>query len=84
MRLRITTTKDGQMSIIQIDGQLVGVGVLELERECRAAGLPMALDLSNLRWADSHGVRLIKTFVDKGAQLRGMSPYVEMLLKREQ
>jgi hypothetical protein len=84
MRLRITTTKDGQMSIIQIDGQLVGVGVLELERECRAAGLPMALDLSNLRWADSDGVRLIKTFVDKGAQLRGMSPYVEMLLKREQ
>ena len=84
MRLRITTTKDGQMSIIQIDGQLTGVGVLELERECRAAGLPMALDLSNLRWADSDGVRLIKTFVDKGAQLRGMSPYVEMLLKREQ
>ena len=84
MRLRITTTKDGQMSIIQIDGQLAGVGVLELERECWAAGLPIALDLSNLRWADFDGVQLIKTFVAKGAQLRGMSPYVEMLLKREQ
>ncbi len=72
------------MSVIQIDGQLVGVGVLELERECRAVGLPMAFDLSNLRWADSDGVQLIRTFVDKGAQLRGMSPYVEMLLKKEE
>lgn len=72
------------MSVIQIDGKLAGVGVLELERECRAAGLPIALDLSNLRWADSDGVQLIKTFVHKGAQLQGMSPYVEMLLKREE
>ncbi|MBW2369951.1 MAG: hypothetical protein JRH15_18935 [Deltaproteobacteria bacterium] len=71
------------MNVIQIAGQLAGGGVLELERECRAAGLPIALDLSNLRWADSEGVQLLKTFVDKGAQLRGMSPYVEILLKRE-
>ena len=71
------------MNVLQIAGQLAGVGVLELERECRAAGLPIALDLSNLRWADSDGVQSLKTFVDKGAQLRGMSPYVKMLLKRE-
>ena len=71
------------MNVIQIAGQLAGVGVLELERECWAAGLPIAIDLSNLRWADSDGVQLVKMLMGKGAQLRGISPYVEMLLKRE-
>ena len=72
------------MNVLQIAGQLAGIGVLELERECRSAEFPIAFDLSNLRWADSDGVQLIKTFVDKGAQLRGMSPYVEILLKKEE
>ena len=71
------------MNVIRIAGQLTGAGVLELEREYRAAEFPIALDLSNLRWADSEGVQLVKVLMGKGAQLRGMSPYVEMLLKSE-
>ena len=83
MSLRITTTTDEAMNVVHIDGQLAGDGVAELGRECRIAGRPLALDLSNLRWTDTKGLQLIKTLMDQGVRIRGVSPFVDLLLKEE-
>jgi hypothetical protein len=83
MRLRITTTTDGDTTVVQVHGQLVGRGVAELGKTSREAGRPLALDLSNLQWVDADGIRLVTRLVDEGAKLRRVSPYVEMLLARQ-
>ena len=83
MRLRITTITEGQSNVVHIDGQLARGGIAELERECRAAGKPIAIDLSNLQWADSIGIQWLRKFSEKGVQLRCVPPFVEILLEKE-
>ena len=53
-----------------------------LERLCQAVPSPLALDLTDLRWVDATGIRLLNTLADTGAQLRGVSPYIALLLDR--
>jgi ABC-type transporter Mla MlaB component len=84
MRLRITQTTEGPTTVITIDGQLVGDGVAELARVYQAAVPPMALDLTHLQQADADGIALLKALADAGAQLRGVSPYIALLLDRPQ
>ena len=38
------------------------------------------LDLSNLLFADDAGIDVIRTLGEKGAELRGASPFVQLLL----
>jgi hypothetical protein len=59
-------------------------GVVELERLCQTVPSPLALDLTDLRWADAAGIRLLNTLADTGAQLRGVSPYIALLLGRSE
>jgi hypothetical protein len=42
----------------------------------------LALDLTDLRWVDAAGITLLNTLADAGAQLRGVSPYIALLLGR--
>jgi hypothetical protein len=43
---------------------------------------PLALDLTYLWWVDGAGITLLNTLADAGAQLRGVSPYIALLLGR--
>ena len=38
------------------------------------------IDLSNLLFADDAGISAIRALVDKGAQVHGASPFVQLLL----
>jgi ABC-type transporter Mla MlaB component len=82
MLLRITQTTEGPTTVIRIDGQLVGDGVAELARVSQAAVPPMALDLTHLQQADADGLALLNALADAGAHLRGVSPYIALLLDR--
>jgi ABC-type transporter Mla MlaB component len=82
MLLRITQTTEGPTTVITIDGQLVGDGVAELARVSQAAVPPMALDLTHLQQADADGIALLNALADAGAHLRGVSPYIALLLDR--
>jgi ABC-type transporter Mla MlaB component len=82
MRVRMTQRNEGDLTVIAIAGHLIREGVVELERLCQAVPSPLALDLTDLRWVDAAGIRLLNTLADTGAQLRGVSPYIALLLGR--
>jgi len=82
MLLRITPQHEGALTVIAIDGRLVRDGVAELERLCQGVTPPLALDLTYLQRVDAEGISLLNALVDAGAQLRGVSPYIALLLGR--
>ena len=83
MRLRITETKEGSAKVIRIEGELLAEGVSELERVCQEAAAPLRLDVTELRLVDSSGISSIRSLAEEGAQLSGLSPYIKLLLSRE-
>jgi hypothetical protein len=82
MLLHITQRSEDGLTVVALAGHLVQEGVAELERLCQAVPSPLALDLTDLRWVDAVGIRLLNTLADTGAQLRGVSPYIALLLDR--
>jgi hypothetical protein len=80
--LRIIQTTDGPTPVLSIEGRLVEAGVAELERIYQAAIPPIAIDLTHLQWVDTHGSSTINALADAGAELRGISPYISLLLDR--
>lgn len=83
MRLRVTTWIEGGTTVVQVEGQLVGSGIAVLEKACRASVPPIILDLSNLSWMDSKGTESLRALVREGAQIRSMSPYIDVVFNRE-
>jgi anti-anti-sigma regulatory factor len=79
--IRITKTSDAPETVIQIDGQLRAEDVAELVKEQRSVDGPLVLELSNLQSADEVGVNVLLELISIGAQIRGASPYIELLLK---
>src|SRR5262249_12816200 len=82
MLLRITQTTEGPTTVLRTDGQLVRDGVAELARLVQAAAPPLALDLTDLRQVDAAGIALLQALVEAGTRVRGVSPYIALLLER--
>ena len=82
MLVRITQHSEDSLTVVTIHGSLRREGVAELERLCQGVPPPLALDLTYLRWVDAAGITLLNTLADAGAQLRGVSPYIALLLGR--
>ena len=82
MLLRITQTTEGSTTVLRIAGQLVRDGVAELARLAQAAAPPLALDLTDLRQVDAAGIALLQALIEAGARVRGVSPYIALLLDR--
>lgn len=81
MSIRITTTALVAATILKIDGRLTAADVAELAQSLRAASGPKVLDLTDLMWADREGTDVLRQLVSHGAQIRGASPFIEMLLQ---
>ena len=81
MSIRITRTSDACGTVLQVDGELCSENVAELTKEHRSVEGPVILDLSNLPSADPAGVEVLLELVSLGTQIRGASPYIELLLK---
>ena len=81
MSIRITSQSDSCGTVLYIAGKLRGEDVGELEREIGGASSPLVLDVSELSSADTAGANALVALHRGGTQLRGMSPYLELLLK---
>jgi hypothetical protein len=80
MGVRITRTTEAGKTVIRVDGQLSVESVPELRRECQLAEVHFVLGLSGLLSADNAGLEILRELASDGAELRGASTYVQMLL----
>ncbi len=80
MVVRITKKNSAERTVLQVDGLLQADDVEALNLEWEAACGPVTLELSQLRSADGRGVEAIHELVSHGVKLRGLSPYMELLL----
>ena len=81
MVVRITKLNGSKPCVLKVDGLLEAADVGVLHLEWLAASRPIALDLSGLRSADSSGVLALRSLEEDGAELRGLCPYLELLVR---
>lgn len=80
MAIRIDITSEGPETVVRTAGRLSGVAVAQLKKACDPIEGAFVLDLSNLLFADDAGIGVIRTLGEKGAEVRGASPFVQLLL----
>jgi hypothetical protein len=78
--IRIDITSEGLQTVVRISGRLSEATVAELEKACGPMNGATVLDLSNLVSADNAGVYAIRALVENGAEIRGASPFIQLLL----
>lgn len=82
MTVRITKRLDLGVTILHVAGWLRSEDVGVLCAEYRGLNGPVALELSQLRSADAAGVATILEIASLGAELRGASTYIDLLLSQ--
>ena len=80
MTLRISSAVPGPTARLKLDGRLTGAEVLEVRRARDEAKGRLALELTDLQFADRQGVSLLRELRAQGAQLMGLSHYLGLLL----
>lgn len=83
MSVRITKSVDSETTVLSVAGRLVSEDVGELKTEFQGIKGPVALNLSDLQSSDPSGTAILLEIASLGAELRGASPYIELLLKRK-
>jgi anti-anti-sigma regulatory factor len=81
MSVRITSTTESVGTVIRIAGKLRSEDVDELEREASAVSGPLMLDVSQLVSTDAAGAESLLILAHRGADLRGVSDYLALLLE---
>ena len=81
MPIRVKKTSGDNETVLKIDGRLMSEDVDELAQVFRSVEGARALDLSDLLSADRPGVAILRELISLGAEVRGASPYIELLLK---
>ena len=84
MTVRIETSAEGTKTTVSVAGRLEERAVSEFVKTCLSVESELVLDLTHLRSADPAGIREIQKLVQGGADLRGASPYIELLLDSQQ
>jgi anti-anti-sigma regulatory factor len=79
--VRIDTTLEDSKTIVSVAGRLAGLGVCEFLKICNSVEDELVLDLTGVRSADSEGISAIRELACKGAKLRGVSPFIRLLLE---
>jgi hypothetical protein len=77
---------DEDRLVLQLEGQLVGPWVAELDRLCEesaARGCPFSIDLTAVSFADRRGISLLKNLRGRGAPVLNGSPYLREQLHEE-
>jgi len=74
------TTTEGPETTVSLAGSLTVSEAGELLKTCPSTKGQVVLDLTNLRSADAEGIKVIRELVAGGARLRGVSPFIRLLL----
>ena len=82
MNVRINSTNIGERTILTIAGRLQAADVSELDEEIHAEIESIVFDLSELLSADETAVSRLRELAAEGAEFRGVSPYVKLLMNQ--
>ena len=83
MEIRIDIESEGPGVVLHVAGRLAGSAITQLEDACEPIEGHYVLDLSNLIFADDAGTKAIRLLCQRGAEIRGASPFVKLLINGE-
>ena len=83
MALRISSSSDGSVTTVRVEGRLEVAGVQELRGVCRGAADRLRLDLSGLQGADPLGIETLRQLLSEGAESHGASAYIRQLMGQD-
>ena len=83
MEIRIDIESEGPDVVFHVAGRLAGPAITQLEDACEPIEGHYVLDLSNLIFADDAGTEAIRLLCQRGAEIRGASPFVKLLINGE-
>ena len=75
-------TSDEPEDIVRLSGRLTEGEAFQLKKACNSIGKRFVLDLSDLLFADEAGINVLQELKKNGAEHRGASPFIQMLLDR--
>ena len=78
--VRIDVVEEGSTTVVSVAGRLQDGAVEELSSACDRIGRHFVLDLAELVSADAAGIGFIRAVAKADATVRGLSPYLQLLL----
>ncbi len=83
MEIRIDIECEGSDVVLHVAGRLTGPAIAQLSEACEPMKGRFVLDLSKLRFADDEGVEAIRALRERGAEVRGASYFIKLLINGE-
>lgn len=80
MTLRVFEEAHENEAVVALHGWFSAAEVAVVEDTAAARGGPLTIDLTHLTGMDPEGIRSLLRLREKGARLRGVSPYFGLLL----
>jgi hypothetical protein len=83
MEIRIDIEAEGPEVVLYVAGRLTGPAIAQLSDACGQVDDDYVLDLSKLMFADDSGAEAIRTLREGGAEIRGASSFIKLLISDE-
>jgi len=83
MGIRIDIESAGPDVVLHVAGRLTGYAIEQLSNACEPMEGYYVLDLSKLMFADDAGAEAIRTLRERGADIRGASSFIRLLINSE-
>ena len=80
MDIRIDIESEGPEVVLHVAGRLTGPAIVQLSDVCEPIDGNYVLDLSKLMFADDAGAEAIRTLCEGGANIRGASSFINLLI----
>ncbi len=83
MEIRIDIESEGTDVVLHVAGRLTGPAIGQLSEACEPMKGRFVLDLSKLKFADDAGAETIRSLRERGADIRGASTFIRLLINGE-
>ncbi len=83
MEIRIDIESEGPEPVLHVSGRLTGPAITQLSDACEPIEGRFVLELSKLKFADDDGVEAIRALRESGAEIRGASYFIKILINDE-
>ena len=80
MEIRIDIDSEGPLVVLHVAGRLTGPAIREFKDVCGEMEGNFVMDLSKLKFADDAGAEVIRDYRAKGANIRGASSFIKLLI----
>jgi hypothetical protein len=84
MAIRIDIETKEPADVIHVSGRLVISSIEQLTAVCEPMETNFVLELSELMFADNAAVEVIRSLQERGAEIRGASSFIKLLINGEQ